>query len=881
MIIHLKYVRINVYSFCFYITGNLMLYKGRMTFVKIKKRVIAKYIWRNQNKYISIGIALSVMMIFSLIQIGESISLQYRTMLTTSYSYDVALKNLSESEEKKVVTYLENQKDMENYGYERDILWVDIPKHKEYEYSFLSVYKEGHSFPAWSIDITEGKTPKKAYEIVLDQEVAQVLGVSVGDCIKLPIHESQKLLECTVVGMYASADLPDEMSDCTWILVSNLTKDALEKDGIKLEMNTTAMTATIAKGDYVEEKVEKLASELRTVLNPHYDDWLQKEVQGQKVTGNEGKQYEDLQERVCVNLQKKDIIENAKIGHEQFLWIAVLALVVAISMILLIYNNISLMTKKRMREYSILRCIGMDHKYLRKLLWIEIGCYAGIGIPFGIILGNVLNAIVAKRIISYISGNDIGVIQSPYSYFIAIGISIVAIVIANLQMLFKIKDMTPIEGMNYPEGSFFKKKVTKRATKRKKLINFLVKRNIERNFGKSMIVVVSLTCCMTLLLVIVYFGTAMRNFLMSEDCYKQKISDFETYIEAESVAYNNPEAKNSEYVYPENIEKDVEISGIRQCYRFNDFSYTVEDGKKGDYIKWSGNIVLFDDAMLQKLKEDYAELQQLDLSKEILIYVSLDDYQLKNLKNGKQAENNCYIDKKQEVILNIAAVDNYEDEFLEKMKLSARLKGLNLKDKKWAQSQNSYFIANEKLIKRLYGTVGYNHILFSTIKDKNIKQRIKDIYVKNVNGAVFNNYKLGSEEDQRLLKGVICLLVYLVVSMSLAGFSNMSNTMKANLMTRRRENGIMRALGMTQKMEKRMIIKENLRLVTYALIASFILGFIINTVIILVFMGEFTFYWYVYIVLAILFFVMSTCVLELTLQRQYQHSIIENLIRDE
>ena len=83
--------------------------------------------------------------------------------------------------------------------------------------------------------------------------------------------------------MYASADLPDEMSDCTWILVSNLTKDALEKDGIKLEMNTTAMTATIAKEDYVEEKVEKLASELRTVLNPHYDDWLKREVNGEKV----------------------------------------------------------------------------------------------------------------------------------------------------------------------------------------------------------------------------------------------------------------------------------------------------------------------------------------------------------------------------------------------------------------------------------------------------------------------------------------------------------------------------------------------------------------------------------------------------------------------
>lgn len=849
--------------------------------MKIKKQVIRNYIWKNQNKYISIGIALSVMMIFSLIQIGESISLQYKTMLTTGYSYDIALKNLSETEEKKLVNYLEAQDGMESYGYEKDILWVDIPGHEEYEYSFLTVYKEGHPFPSGSIEITDGIAPKKAYEVVLEQEVAQVLGVTVGDCINLPIHDSEKLLQCTVTGTYASQDLPEEFSNCTWILVSNLTKDALEKEGIPLETNITAMTVTIAKGEYDQVKVEKLANELREILNSHYDEWLQKEELGQEITETERKQYEDLQERVYVNLQKKEIIEDAQIGQEQFLWIVILALAVAISMILLIYNNISLMTKKRMREYSILRCIGMDHKYLRKLLWIEIGCYAGVGIPFGIILGNILNRIVAKKIISYISGKDMGVIQSPYSYLIAIGISIVAIVLANLQLLIKIKDMTPIEGMNYQDDSFFKKKVTKKMKKRKNLINFLAERNIRRNFGKSMIVVVSLTCCMTLLLVIAYFGTAMRNYLMLEDCYKQKISDFETYIEAGSVTYSNPEAKNSEYVYPENIGEDVEIPGILQCYRFNDFTYTVEDGKEGDYIKWSGTIVLFDDAMLQKLMEDYEELQQLDLSEEILIYVSSEDYQLRNLKNGRQAENNCYINKKQEVELNISAVDDFENVFTEKIKVNAYLKDLNLKDKKWTQLQNSYFIANEKLVKRLYGTVGYNHVLFSVIDDKTVKQKIKDTYVKNVNGAIFNNYVLGSEEDQRLLKGVIYLLVYLVVSMSLTGFSNMSNTMKANLMTRRRENAIMRAIGMSQKTEKKVILKENLRLVTYALIASVILGFICNTTVVFVFFGEFTFYWYVYISLVILFFVLSTVVLELTLKRQYQQTIIENLIRNE
>ena len=848
-----------------------------MIFLKIKKLVIRNYIWRNQNKYIIIGIALSVMMIFSLIQIGESISLQYKTMLTTGYSYDIALKNLSETEEKKVVDYLEAQDGMESYGYEQDILWVDIPEHKEYEYSFLAVFKEGHPFPSRSTDIIEGKAPKQAYEVAFEQEVAQILGVTVGDCINLPIHDSEKLLQCTVTGIYATPDMPEEMSDCTWILVSNLTKDALEKEGIPLETNTTGMTATIAKGEYDEAKVEKLANELRRTLNPRYDEWLQKEELGQKITGIERKQYKDLQERVYVNFAKKEVIENAQIGQEQFGWIVVLALAVAISMILLIYNNISLMTKKRMREYSILRCIGMDRRYLRKLLWLEIGCYACVGIPFGIILGNILNRIVAKKIISYISGNDIGVIQSPYSYWIAIGISIVAIVLANIQLLLKIKNMTPIEGTNYQDDSYFNKKVKKKVSKSKNLVKFLAKRNIERNFGKSMIVVISLTCCMTLLLVIAYFGTTMRNYLMIEDCYKQKISDFETYIEAGSVTYNNPEAKNSEYVYPEKIGEDVEIQGILQCYRFNDFTYTVEDGKEGDYIKWSGTIVLFDDAMLQKLKEDYVELQQLDLSEEVLIYVSSEDYQLRSLKNGRQAENNCYIDKKQEVELNIYAVDDFENVFTEKIKVNAQLKDLNLKDKKWTQSQNSYFIANEKLVKRLYGTVGYNHLLFSVKEDKTVKQKIKDTYVKNVNGAIFNNYTLGSEEDQRLLKGVIYLLVYLVGSMSLTGFSNMSNTMKANLLTRRRENAIMRAIGMSQKTEKKMILKENLRLVTYALITSVILGFICNTVIVFMVFGEFTFYWYVYISLVILFFVLSTVVLELTLKRQYQRSIIENL----
>lgn len=854
--------------------------------MKLKRRVLRNFIIKNHNKFISIGIALSVMMIFSLIQIGESLSLQYKSMLTSSFSYDIAIQDVTEKEEKVLVEYLEQQEDMERYGYEKDILWVDIPNHPEYAYAFLSIHKEGHPFPFGNINIVEGKVPDGTYEIGLDSEVAQLLGMSIGDRLELPIHKSKKTLGCTVAGIYESQDLPEEYHDSTWILVSDKTKEALEDAGIVLETNTTALTVTISKGKYEEENVRELVETLRSIVNPKYNKLLKKTDSGEVLAKAEQKQYEEMQEKICENISKKEIIENSKIGNQQFYLLIIMALVIAIAMILLIYNNINLLTKKRMHDYSILRCIGTNQKYLGKMLWIEIICYAGIGIVLGFLLGNVLNTIVANKIIFYITGNYSGVVQTTYSYLISIGISVIAIVIANLQILLKIKRMSPIEGLKYQEDSFYEKKVRKKTKnkkmqRKKKFLSFLAKRNIERNFSKSMIVIVSLVICMTLLFVIAHFGVAMNLSLSGVDSYKQEISDYETYIEASTITYNNPEAKNEKYIYQKEAEEEILIPGIIQQYQFNDFSYSVTDAAEGDFLAWSGQMVLFDDTMIQKLQEDNEELKDIDTSKEILIYVSFKDYGLHNI-NNIQAENNCYIDEKQGVNLEIMGVDNIKNVFTVHLTVSACLKDVYLSDKKWEQNGQGYFIANEKLVKRLYGTIGYNHILFKLEEDSNeVKKNIKEIYVENVEGAIFNNYKLGSEEDQRMLKGVICLLIYLVAATALVGFSNMSNTMQANLISRRKENGIMRALGMSKKIQETVILKENLRMVTYALLASTIIGFLVNTIIALVFFEIFMCYWYVYIILAILFYSVSVWVIKWTLKRQQQVTIIENLMGNE
>ena len=850
-----------------------------MESLKEKQKILSHYMIRNHNKFISIGIALSVMLIFSLVQIGESISQQYKSLLIGTCTYDIGIGSVSEQEEEMLMSYISTHEEIEEYGYEQDILDITIPRHPEYQYAFLTVYKEEHPFPAGDIILKEGTAPMGAFEAVIEEQLYETLGLAIGDTIELPMYENKKQsVACKVTGVYQLLNLPEDYGDSTFVLVSDETKKALKKKNVTLNKNTTAITITLDENQFNEAEVNKMQEELCVLLDKKYAAISEKLKKEEKLSTKEQEQYDSMQSKVILNDMKLEVLEKKNTGNLQFVMMIAMALIVAVAMVLLVYNSINLLVAKRIRDYSMLRCIGMNKKQLRKMLWGEMSLYALFGIVAGIVMGNLLNYLAANKIIFLITNQKSPLIQSAYSYLIAIVISVVAILIANVQVLIKVGEMSPVEGMHYIERTNIKAKKSSGKKKIKSMVSMIASRNLTRNLAKSVTVMISLVVCTVLFLVISNFAYAMKEVLSGEPVYKEDISKYETYINDAEITYQNTNPSAEKYIYSEDVYSAANADWKQ--YRFNDVSYSVVDAAKGDYSKWQGNLVLCDDALLQKMRSVMLELESINLQENILIYVSFQPYEIEeNEINGKitKIENNCLIDDGGYVTLKCGIVDGSVEKE-KKLKVSATLENFRLTEFEWGTSDRGYFIANESLIKKLYGTVGYNHILFDMEKgDADTKAIIKENYVSNIDGAVFNDYKMGDEADRQQIIGVACLLAYLVIATAMVGFSNMSNTIQANILSRKKENGVMRALGMSKKSQEKVIVLENRKLIHITVAISTILGFFINAIVMLVFFGEFKVYVIVYVVTALLLYLISYGVTKRAVYKSSQSMIVENL----
>ena len=80
-----------------------------------------------------------------------------------------------------------------------------------------------------------------------------------------------------------------------------------------------------------------------------------------------------------------------------------LAIIGGISL-LNIVNSISMSVSARMKQYGILRAIGMDDAQLRRMVSAEAGTYAVSGLVVGIALGLVLNRMLYTRLITHYFG---------------------------------------------------------------------------------------------------------------------------------------------------------------------------------------------------------------------------------------------------------------------------------------------------------------------------------------------------------------------------------------------------------------------------------------------------------------------------------------------
>ena len=826
-----------------------------------------RYIKRNKKNNISIiaGIAFSVMLMFSLMQMGDSFMEKYKQFLIGSEKQDFTVKDISKETADKIHDYMGK-----NHGGE--IAAMSTTTHignisfsnKNTAKGNLIAADEKDIDITKGFEISKGRYPKEPFEIAIEESINSKLetSLSIGDKVTLPLEGNNE--EFVLTGFMKDTILQgNSLGELSYVFTSFDTLNSLPQ---YITNSSYKIDFLIDKDGYDYEKIQKYIDEIYPIVNQNYKAYLAKSREynlngGSSLTDTELEEYRGIFNTIEFNSVKSEayIAKDSydSVGHV----FTVLSIIIAFSMILLIFNSINLMFTERIKQYGALRCIGMSKKQLCTMLLIEVLFYSIIGISIGLVLGIILNSVVGEWIMNYLISEETILVKSFSSYVKVIVLAVISIFIACSKVFIKIRKLPPIVALNYSETNNFKARTQKKSkiNKESKLISLFVNRNILRNKGKSITVFTSLVTCITLFMIIVHTFLSIK---MPEKNIKESFSDYEVVQRTGS--------EKSSFIFEDDIKDILKIESVNSVYALD---YRVENS----FEDLDGNtlplLVLYNNSLFEKLIEENPSLKGID-------YRNNDVVLLVNDLNNKDETKSIDIKDSGAIRGNIKNVfdnTNVNDSEIElNITKTADIKGFSYSGP--AKMDKQYFIINENVGKKIYKDLSYNDVMID-IKGSDITGFAIDIsqVLKDKEGLISGAYSTVIEQAVKQLYAAIVLALYIIVSTAIVGFLNMRNTIKVNIINRRREYGILRAVGMERKILNKIVCLENIKLSVYASIFSSLIAIVVCMYINSVIQDEAILKYWIFIVIGILGILYSFLVSYFEVKKGEKNSIISKV----
>lgn len=538
--------------------------------------------------------------------------------------------------------------------------------------------------------------------------------------------------------------------------------------------------------------------------------------------------------------------------------VAIVIGIVLVAAIAVIYNSFQISVVERMRQFGLLRAIGATPAQIRKIVLREASILSVIGVPLGLICG-IIAIFTINFVFRVIGGDMVSIMKvsiSPVVMLISAAVSIAAIYIsALLPALFagKISPLSAISGRT----AIVKEKIKRRKNvivgKLFKFEGEMAYKNIKRNRKRYRITVFSIA--ISVVLFVTFKSFMDMAFNMTDNVNESKNIHFSVesdrrdgFVEDQIVEdlsrlnlVSEMYKKYNEYNFAEFIDKSREVEAVKSINGVYGKAVDVEGGKK---IPVNGTVTVYDQ-------------NALDASKKYLQSGSIDSNKL-NEENGVilVGKNLVYDRKEKETyvgpVANIKTGDevvlkysgktsttsadngNITNSYRESAKNSGSIKKVKvlavLKDEPFdLYGQNGpKLITTREVAEKLTGIgdikpVGVD-ISIKDIKNEDAaKSQIENIIKSDPSLNLINN--LDQNRNQKSVILMIEILIYgFVVVVSLIGSVNIINTLTTNVILRRREFAILKAIGLTKKGLKKMIVLEGF---LYAIIGT-IYGSIIS-----------------------------------------------------
>lgn len=357
---------------------------------------------------------------------------------------------------------------------------------------------------------TEGRMPENADEIALDTITLDKLGLAhqLGETVHLswtsaPGSDAHETADFTLCGIWQGN--PAAMASMAWVsedfaeaLSAGIDQDAARESGSILGL-------TMLHIDLVDDSDPSGTAE--------------------KILADTG-----LSERVTLS---PNIAYDSAVGQNmlrELLPMAICMVLVFVSGYLIIYNIFQISVAADIRFYGRLKTLGATKRQLKKIIYSQARRLCLVGIPFGLVIGYFLGAVLVPFMITS-TGGAATVALDPWIFVGAAVFAAVTVRISCLKPARTCGKVSPMEALRYTDAEPLSRR--KRKKSHSASVRAMAWANLGRNRKRTVLVIASLSLGLVLL-----SGIYAKNASFDIDKYMSGtvISDFE--VEDASIASN-------------------------------------------------------------------------------------------------------------------------------------------------------------------------------------------------------------------------------------------------------------------------------------------------------------------------------------------------------
>lgn len=761
----------------------------------ITKTALANF-RKNKSRNILIGIAIALTTLLLTVvptAVFGMMDLQFGAVKSVYPTFHTMYRDVPESDAKK----MQSDEELKNVGLRQDPGMV-ASENESASISMVSL--DENTVKLNKMELAQGKYPQKADEIVVSKGILKALNQQgdIGDKITVPYQ----LFEKDGLGFITEKEF-------TITGMTKDSKDSLEKNVFSAIVSPSFVAEAVPKAD----RIYRVYTQINVPQNVS-TDIIEETIK------DIAKEYGISEENTREN---SEYLMAVYVDPALSKGTAVIMFIIVLAGILTIYSIYYVSMMNKIQEFGRLRAIGATKKQIRKLVFREGFTVAAVAIPIGLIFGTAVGIIILKGIVASGMNSDnfltkemekiigtfgISMIK-PWVLLMAAAVAIITVYISLLRPMLIASKISAVEALRYQGGEDGKKK---RAKSRKGYAEMnprkLTASNLGRNRKRTTVTIMTLAVTGIFFMIIATVLSCMNPKVMTDNEIR---GDIEIKINSDSGNKEHPERElriiQQNNPLNDSFKEQVSaLKGVETLETQLTADATLEEIKEENGEAWETSVTGIEDKLVEDMKRYVSEGDVTDPKLKDGSGIILGDGYIQKYYNLKVGD---------KIHLDIADGNDIitkEFEIVAKMDSPTSIGG-------WG-----FTLPSSVLQGMCKTSLTYTYNIFANKNDlKSLTDEMKKI-MQEQPLLEMSTY----EEQFKLSEMQIGYMVYgcygMLFVFGLIGILNLVNTMINSVHIRRREIGVLQAIGLSDKQNIKMLQLEGLFYTAGTLILSLGIG---------------------------------------------------------